>query len=105
MYRRASVHLLHSKDDPKNPSKAVVTMTNYKNMSREAEAELVPDWIHTASRTHYKTRYGGTRLQMNGSLLFMQDVSKSDAVDLLPALAFFAANGRLPRRLSDGGAV
>ncbi len=76
-------------------------MTDHKNMTPEEEAKLVPDWVHYADGDQFSGQYGVTYLKRAGLGLYMQDVGPAYVADLFPALAFFAATGRLPRRPND----
>lgn len=88
---------------------------NYKEMSREDEANLVPDWASIRQDyRHLKGYYA-----IDGDVMLHEvrpidskgehlRISKGWVMDasmvtsLSKVLAFFAATGRLPRRLDSG---
>ena len=81
----------------------------FKSMTPKQESALVPDWVVC----HPSGGYGDVVEEItvdamdceDGIRAYVDGPTLAQLTDLLPALAFFAATGRLPRRLSDGGAV
>lgn len=87
-------------------------MTDYKNMTPEDEAKLVPSWVEQAQTTVWWGDYPGggngemidfyTEAGFDAPTLGVFAVTAEKALDLIPVIQFLAANGRLPRRLVDG---
>lgn len=91
---------------------------NYKTLTPEQEAKLVPDWA--SIRQDYRHRKG--YYAIDGEVM-LQEVSPVDSKgphlriskgwvmdarmvnSLSEILAFFAQTGRLPRRMDSGGGV
>ena len=82
-------------------------MTDYSNMTPEEESNLVPDWVTEIDGNWYhhdRTLCLLFRVDDLGNLDIFQDAiyfTPALVRDLIPALQFFAANGRLPRRVGE----
>ena len=79
-------------------------MSNYKTMSREDEARLVPSrtWATIHPNGVWEIPGGSLFVDPRGCLSVLS-VNDAQMDQLIPALQFFAATGRLPRRLDAEG--
>ncbi len=80
-------------------------MTDYKNMTPEEEAALVPDWVQYSRDKQWQTTgrgdfveigYGGGKERVD--TIDVYDFSRTEVPIIVKALEFWAANGRLPSR-------
>lgn len=85
----------------------MIDLEAYKNLTPEQEAELVPGWAIIDEEDHWFSEEGDPlfkEYQYRPLLCFERygddaELEPHHVEALLPALAFFAANGRLPRRV------